>query len=146
MDILASTLLSTFALTPLKKRQLRENKKRDLALQKTVILLDSHIFYSKLRKMSTVSQPWQLEDFNCQNFPTSLARLRNIVLANLPAKTQVLFSPLSTDLLNSSSGLAVWECPEGEIGSDFTLLLKACRCFSSNRITKTCSSVALKDS
>lgn len=51
-----------------------------------------------------------------------------------------------TYLLNSSSGLAVWEWAEGERGSGFRLLLKACRCFTSSLTTSTCSSVGLKDS
>lgn len=53
---------------------------------------------------------------------------------------------LCTYLLNSSSGLAVWEWAEGERGSGFRLLLKACRCFTSSLTTRTCSSVGLNDS
>lgn len=56
--------------------------------------------------------------------------------------------PELTHLLNSSSGL-VWACEwGGEEGScsGFRLLEKACRCLTSRRTTRTCSSVGAKGS
>lgn len=40
----------------------------------------------------------------------------------------------------------MWEWAEGDRGSGFRLLLKACRCFTSSLTTSTCSSVGLNDS
>lgn len=63
-----------------------------------------------------------------------------MLLSNMEAGCEV-------HLLNSSRGLAC-ECVDGEdeAGSCFRLLEKACRCLTSRRTTKTCSSVGLKGS